>query len=227
MATNSFLLHPPTPLFCFYSLMVSHLYRWRAHLVNFSAEAPHSWSNFHINDIKSLPSITNWTCGRNLLRVVFFFFLLFLPQFLSGLCWKQTKSKLFKNKLHNTHRCNFILSSKCMLVWPSSRETVGCRLKPDLGTTCQLYRSRLMYLTLLVFQFTIVSVKVINAMASFFLVIRSSISRAKIMDSGVWDLGFCQGHLAAIQPGTRNLVSLYLHCIIYIMGLAVTVALTV
>ena len=68
------------------------------------------------DDIKSLPSITNWTCGRNLLRVVFFFFLLFLPQFLSGLCWKQTKSKLFKNKLHNTHRCNFILSSKCMLV---------------------------------------------------------------------------------------------------------------
>ena len=62
---------PPCPLFCLYSLMVSHLYRWRAHLVNFSAEAPHSWSNFHINDIKSLPSVTNWTCGRNLLEWYF------------------------------------------------------------------------------------------------------------------------------------------------------------
>ena len=161
------------------------------------------------------------------IRVVFFVFLLFLPHFLFGLCWKQTESKLFKNKLHNTHRCNFILSSKCTLVWPSSRETVGCRWKSDPGTTCQLCRTRLTYLTLLVFQFTIVSVKATNAMGSFFLVIKSSICRAKIMDSGGWALGFCHGHLASTEPGTRNLVFLCLQRITYITGLAVIMALTV
>lgn len=69
-----FLLHPPTLLLFLFTLMVSHLYRWRAHLVNFSAEAPHSWSNFHINDIKPLPSIINWACGRNLLGGIFLSF---------------------------------------------------------------------------------------------------------------------------------------------------------
>lgn len=58
-------------------------------------------------------------------------------------------------------------------------------------------------------------------MFSFFLAMRSSMSKS--MNSVARALRF-HGHLAAMRPGTRNLGSLCLHFIIYIMGLTVIMA---